>query len=371
MRNNHSTILTIARKEFLHIIHDPRTLLIVFLLPVIQLIMFGYALNTEIQNVELAVMDFARSPQSRELIRQFSGSPFFETFDYQGNVEEIDELFKYRKAGAIMIIPVDYGRQLQRRLNTDIQFIIDASDANAATFVKNYCNRVIAGYNETKNQTLPLPFEIESAVFFNPDMKSSYFFVPGLMALLLVMISALLTSIAITREKETGTLEQILVSPVKPHQIIVGKVLPYILLAFLSGIMILSIGMFLFTVPFVGSLILLLLLTTLYIVTALSLGLMISTVSQTQQVAIMIALTATLLPTIMLSGFMFPIASMPKILQMLTYIIPARYYLLIVRGIILKGSSFTDLLQPTLLLSIMTVVLLTVATRKFRINLEK
>jgi len=202
-------------------------------------------------------------------------------------------------------------------------------------------------------------------------MKSTYFFVPGLMALLLVMISALLTSITITREKETGTLEQILVSPIQPYEIIIGKVLPYILLAFISASLILIVAVFLFQVPFRGSLLLLVLLTTLYIITGLSLGLMISTISQTQQVAMMIALTATLLPTLLLSGFIFPIPSMPKILQYISYIIPASFYLLIVRGIILKASSFMDLLIPTSILVIMSTILLNVSARKFSITLEK
>jgi ABC-2 type transport system permease protein len=202
-------------------------------------------------------------------------------------------------------------------------------------------------------------------------MKSSYFFVPGLLALLLVMISALLTSIAITREKETGTLEQILVSPVRPYEIIIGKVLPYIVLAFTSGMLILAVGVFLFKVPFEGSLLLLFLLTGLYIITALSLGLMISTVANTQQVAMMLALTATLLPTIILSGFIFPIASMPKVLQWISNIVPARFYLNIVRGIILKGSSLFDLWKSTVSLVLMSAILLIVSTKKFSMNLEK
>lgn len=367
----HSRIKSIAQKEFLHIIHDPRTLMIIFLMPVVQLIMFGYALNLEIQKVDLAVVDYAHSTQSRHIIEHFKGSRFFRPFFYQGKLSSVDHLFKSRRARAVLVIPQDLDRRLQRSRQLPLQFLIDASDANAATLIRQYCNRVITDINIKQNRKLPLPFDIRGTILFNPDMKSAYFFVPGLIALLLVMISALLTSIAITREKETGTLEQILVSPVRPWEIILGKVLPYIFLAFMDGALILLIGVTLFQVPFEGSLLLLMLLTTLYIITALSLGLMISTVAQTQQVAMMIAMTATLLPTFLLSGFIFPIGSMPNILQYFTYIIPARFYLLIVRGIILKGSNFWQLLQPTLFLLGMSILLLLVASRKFSINLEK
>lgn len=360
-----------AKKEFLHIIHDPRTLVILFLMPVLQLTMFGYALNLEIQNVNIAILDYARSPQSRDIIREFEGSTFFSPFVYEGKISRVEQLFQRRDAKVVLVIPSQLDRKLQTKAETAVQFIIDASDANAAQTIRNYCNQVILNYNIAHNRRVALPFEMRSSILFNPNMKSTYFFVPGLIALLLVMISALLTSITITREKETGTLEQILVSPVRSYQIILGKVLPYIFLAFTIAIVILLIGIFIFGVPFRGSLLLLALLSTLYIITALSLGLMISTVAKTQQVAMMIALSATLLPTFLLSGFIFPIASMPKILQYITYLVPARFYLLIVRGIILKGSDFFQLLTPTLILAVMSLILLVMSIRKFSTNLEK
>ncbi len=367
----HSMIVSIARKEFLHIIHDPRTLTILFLMPILQLTMFGYALNLEIQRVDMAVVDYANSTGSREIVEQFNGSKFFHLLPYEGELDQVDQMFKARRAKVVMIIPYDFDRQLLRDRQIPLQFIIDASDANAATLIRNYCSQVVNDFNQVHNQKLPLPFDLRPTIFFNPDMKSTYFFVPGLIALLLIMISALLTSITITREKETGTMEQILVSPVRPYQIILGKVIPYVLLGLLIAAVILLIGIFLFKVPFIGSLPLLTLLTLLYIVTALSLGLMISTIAKTQQVAMMIALVATLLPTFMLSGFIFPIPSMPIVLQYISYIIPARFYLLIARGIILKGSTFYNLLAPTLILLLMSVILITVAVRRFSLNLEK
>ena len=371
MIRKNSVIFAISRKEFFHIIRDPRSLTILFFMPILQLVMFGYALKMEIQEVKLAIVDYSRSSNSREFIQSFSGSPFFSPFYYDGSLTDIEDLFKSRSAHAVIIIPRDFQRRLQKSPLTDVQLIIDASDANAATMIRNYIQQIINNFNRDNNRIIPIPFDIRSSTLYNPDRKSTYFFVPGLIALLLVMISALLTSITITREKETGTMEQILVSPIRPSQIILGKVLPYILLAFAIGIIILLIGIFLFSVPFRGNLLLLAGLSTLYIFTALSLGLMISTIARTQQVAMMMALIITLLPTFMLSGFIFPIASMPELLQYITYLVPAKYYLHIARGIILKGSNLMHLIQPTLFLVAMSSILLVVSIRKFSTTLEK
>ncbi len=370
MKRRRSMILTFARKEFLHILHDPRTLAIIFIMPVVQLIMFGYALRMEIQNVDLAVVDLARTPLSREIIEEFQGSKFFTVHGYSGKLSRIDALFKSRTARVVLIIPAELDRLFERTPAVGLQFLIDASDANAATLIKNYCNQVLVNFNQKHNRSASLPFEITSNILYNPDMKSTYFFVPGLIALLLIMVSALLTSISITREKETGTLEQILVSPVRPAHIVLGKVLPYVLMGLLIGTLILLLGFGVFHVPFRGSIVLLFFLTLLYIVTALSMGILISTITQTQQVAMMVAQLSTMLPTLFLSGFIFPIASMPVALQYLSYLVPARYYLLIVRGIILKGSTLANLVSPSAVLLGMSVILLLIAIRKFRMTME-
>jgi ABC-2 type transport system permease protein len=371
MTTGKSRVLSIAHKELFHILRDPRTLLIVILMPVVQLIMFGYALNLEIQRVDMAVVDFSRSTESRDLVEKFEGSKFFRPFYYDGNLSGLEDLFRSRSARVAMVIPFDFERQMLHNRQVGLQMLVDASDANAATLIKNYCNQVLLAYNESRGVKLPLPFDVRGSILFNPDLKSSYFFVPGVIAMILVMISALLTSIAIAREKETGTMEQILVSPVLPHEIVLGKVLPYIALAFADATIILLIGLIVFRVPFMGSVILLVALTTLYIITSLSLGLMISTRVRTQQVAMMLALSVTLLPTILLSGLVFPIASMPEVLQYLTYLVPARYYLLIVRGILLKGSMLGELFVPAVSLAAMSLVLLVVSVQRFSMNLEK
>ncbi len=368
---SHKRISAIAKKEFLHILHDPRSLIIIIVLPVLQLIIFGYALNMEIQNIDVAVIDHSRTSISRNLIEKFKGSKYFSLLPYSGTIQEIDKLFLERKARAILIIDKDFHRNFQRQKTAPVQILIDASDPNAATMIKQYCNGVIMHFNETYNAQLPLLFEVKPRIWYNPDLKSDYFFIPGLIALILVMISALLTSITITREKEMGTMEQILVSPIKPLEIVLGKVLPYVSLAFLDGVVILLLGIVIFDVPFIGNYLLLLLLSILYIITALALGLMISTITKTQQVAMMVAIAVTLLPTIMLSGFIFPLKSMPLILQIISYIVPAKYYLIIIRGIMLKGNTLFQLAGPTLFLFLITLFLMINSVRKFSINLEK
>ncbi len=366
-----SRVLAIARKEFLHIVYDFRTLFILFLMPVMQLVMFGYAMNMEIEQVNMAVVDRSGTPGSRELVEGFRASRFFRPFSFEGSREEMEGLFQDRRAHVVMVVPVEFDRKLVREGAVPVQFLIDASDANTAMLVRNYCSRVLEAFNEgRRSRVFAAPFEMRPAVLFNPDLKSSYFFVPGVIAMILVMISALLTSVAIAREKETGTLEQILVSPVRAYEIILGKVLPYLVLAFLDAVLILGVGLLIFGVPFRGDALLLAGLTLLYIFSALSLGLMISTRVKSQQVAMMAALVATLLPTMMLSGMIFPIASMPELLQYVTCVIPARYYLLIVRGILLKGSSLGQLVAPTLSLAVMVLVLLVVSVRRFGTDLE-
>ena len=268
-------IIAIARKEFLHIIHDIRSLVIIFAMPVAMLVLFGYALNLEIRNIDIAVFDYSNTPVSRSLVNQFAASKYFTVHHHTGSPARSDSLFLTKQARAALVIGKDFALDFNQPEPVVIQLLVDASDPNAASFIRNYCNGVIAEFNDSYNAQLPLPFEIKHRIWYNPDMKSAYFFVPGLIALILIMISALLTSITITREKEMGTMEQILVSPVRPNEIIIGKVLPYVLLAFLDGLMILLLGVFIFDVPFQGSYLLLTLLSIIFLLTALSFGLMI------------------------------------------------------------------------------------------------
>ena len=371
MKNHRSRIKAIAKKEFLHIIYDKRSLVIIIAMPLLMLILFGFALNMEINNIDIAVVDFDHSTLSDNLIDEFSGSEFFNIFHYSGKMDALEEIFLRRKARVILIINQHFSRDFQRQTVTPVQIVIDAADPNAATLIRSYCNSIVLNFNSKYGGILPIPFKIKPRIWYNPDLKSAYFFVPGLIALILIMISALLTSITITREKELGTMDQILVSPVKPIEIIIGKVLPYVLLAFLDGFLILVLGRLLFDLPFQGSYLLLLFLSLLYILTALSFGLMISTIVNTQQVAMMIAISATLLPTVMISGFIFPIQSMPVVLQYISYLVPAKYYMIIIRGILLKGNTLMQLLPHAVFLTIMSIIMLRNAIHRFNTNLEK
>jgi ABC-2 type transport system permease protein len=362
-----SRIFAILLKEFNHIFRDPRTLAVIFLMPVLQLIIFGYAMNMEIKSIRLAVFDYSRSTSSRELIQRFSASETYRIGYPSVGIGKLHELFCSRNYQAALIIPSDLETALHREHKANVQLIVDAADPNAATMIKAYTIGVVHIANQIDTLT---PLQVSTNIMFNPDLKSAFFFVPGLVAMILVMICALLTSIAITREKELGTMEQILVSPIKSHEIIIGKVIPYIVLALIDALLILIIGMTLFGVPFRGSFPVFLLFTLLYILTALSLGLLISTVAKSQQTAMMFALAITLLPTLMLSGFIFPIASMPKLLQYVTYIVPAKYYLQIIRGIMLKGNTLHQLLQPALVLVAMTLAMLSLAIKRFSLRLK-
>lgn len=361
-------IVTIAQKEFFHIIRDPRTLSIIFIMPVLQLLIFGYALKTELQDVSMAVIDYDNSTQSKQLKDLFSENNFFKvkTIDRK----EIDTSFKKREIDATLIIPSRFAESLKKGVETELQLIIDASNQNNAKFVQNYSANIVNRFKAQLNPKRKLSFEIKTRKWYNPEGKSSYFIVPGILAIILIMICALLTSIAIAREKETGTMEQLLVSAIHPTEIILGKVIPYTLLGILDSILIVLVSIIVFNVPFIGSVWLLGGLTFIYILSALSLGLLISTVASSQQNAMMLALSTTMLPSMFLSGFFFPLESMPKILRIFSHLIPARYYLKIVRGIMLKGNSFDDLLKPTIILAVISLLMLAVAVRKFNQRLD-
>lgn len=365
-----SRIPAIIRKEVIHIRRDFRTLIIVFAMPVLMLLMYGYAITMEIQNIEVAVLDHSQTPQSRELAAAFAGSKFFTVREFLDGEAQVEKLFQRREAKLVLIIPHDFAESLIKPVAPNVQVLIDASDSNTAQGIRNYASTVLQMYNAEHSRPGRTPFNVQTTIQYNPALKSTYFFVPALAALILMMISALLTSVTIAREKETGTMEQILVSPVRPLEIIIGKVVPYIFLAFMDGIIILLVARFWFKVPIVGSLTLILGASLLFVFVALALGLFVSTGAKTQQVAMMAALISSLLPTVMLSGFIFPIASLPKLLQFLTYIVPARYFLPIIRGVMLKGNTLAEIWMPLLALAGFGIFLLLVSARKFKMTLE-
>jgi ABC-2 type transport system permease protein len=363
-------LLSIIKKEFRHILRDPQTLWIVIAMPVVMLFLYGYAITLEMKQIEVAVTDYSKTPQSRQFIEHLLATDFFRVTAVDVPATNFERIFKERKARCIVVVPADFARSLNSQTETKIQLLVDATDPNAANYIQKYLMQIGSRFTFENNRFLAQPFVLEQRIFYNPLLKAHNFFVPGLIAVILLMISALLTSIAIVREKEMGTMEQILVSPVRPLQIIIGKVIPYTLLAFLDGLIIVAIGYLWFKVPLNGSVLFLAGTLVIYILTGLSFGLLVSTIAESQRTAMMAAQLATILPTIMLSGFIFPVASMPDIFRYMSLVIPATHFLEIIRGILLKGNTFGDLSAQIGYLLLITLFLIVVSVKKFRTNLE-
>jgi len=369
-------VAAIAGKEFLHILRDPRSLAIAILMPLAMVVLYGYAIDMELKRVRVGVLDYDRTPASRRLVREMTSGEAIVMAQVLLNRSEIESGFRKDRFRAALIIPSGYARDLERGPAARVQLIVDGADATTAATVENYLNAVIARINRSSFSTFSsslstiatLPIAAEPRIWFNPALASAVFVVPGLVALVLTMICALLTSIAIARERETGTLEQMLTTPVQAGEIIIGKVLPYLTIGALDAVIILLAGRFIFGVPMAGSWLALTGYCFIYLLVALGLGLLVSTLARTQQIAMMMALMMTLLPTLLLSGFIFPVASMPAILQMVSRIIPANDCLKVIRGVMLKGVNWYPL--EGAILSLMALAILGIAIARFKRDLE-
>ncbi|HKI45300.1 MAG TPA: ABC transporter permease [Balneolales bacterium] len=360
-------------KEFYHIIRDYRSLLILFGMPAVQLILFGYAIRNELTQAKFAVVDPSHDVVTTELVNKMSSSHYLQFDGYLKSENDIHEAFKAGEIKEVVVFDRQFAHKLTHDGVADIQLIADATDPNMGRMITGQIMGIIqqfqisgtAGGTPGRIQITP-----KERMLYNPDLRSVNLFVPGLIAVILMLISALMTSITITREKETGTMEILLASPLRPMQIIIGKVLPYFFLAFLDVVIVLGLALVIFHIPFRGSVALFLGESGLFALTALSLGLLISSVADSQQTAMMMALGGLLLPTILLSGFIFPVSSMPWPLQWLSAIIPARWFLVIVRGIMLKGVGLAIIWKETAILAGMTLVFLFVSIRKFKVRLD-
>jgi ABC-2 type transport system permease protein len=373
-------------KEFIQAFRNPRMRLILFLPPLIQLIVFGYAANTDIRNISLATYDLDNTPESREMIERFASSGYFRIAHRAGNPREIRRLLDEGKISAALQINDDFARQSRQRQGTAIQLIVDGTDSNTASVVMAYAQRIVAEYSRQilveRIRTLPnipdemkKPFfkkggiEIQSRAFFNPNLESRNFYVPGIMAFLIMLVTLILTTMAIVREREIGTMEQLIVSPMRPVELIMGKTIPFALIGYIDVLLVTGVGVFWFEVPIRGSLPLLLFATTLYLLSTLGIGLFISTISRTQQQAMM-TMFFFFIPAILLSGFVFPIANMPEVVQYLSYADPLRYFLIIIRGIFLKGNGFKILWPQMLALAILGTIVFTFSSLRFKKRLE-
>jgi len=369
---NKSRFGAFVKKEFLHIFRDKRTLIILFGIPLVQLLLFGYALRNEVKNVSVAVADYAHDEVSRQLTQQIIASPYFTLTHIVHSSAEYEDLLRSGKAKEIIVFEPGFGEKFIDEGKANIQLIADASEPNTAQLVVSYTNAIINNYVQSKsiNKDNPALINIKTRMLYNENMKDAYNFIPGLFAMILMLISAMMTAITITREKENGTMEILLASPLKPIQIILGKVTPYFVLSILTAIMILVIGTQLFGVPIKGSLVLLMVEILLFIFLALSLGIMISSVVDTQIVAMIISGFALMMPTILLLGFIFPIKNMPEILQLFSYIMPPRWFIEINRGIMLKGAGLEILWMQTVIMIAFSTFFMVDSLKKFKIRLE-
>ncbi len=366
-----SRLFAVFAKEWIHIIRDPKSLVIIFLMPILMMLLFGYAITFEVQNLNLAVVDHSQSQNSRALIQKCSQSEIFQIQRIGNSTAPVEDWMLSREVLAVLVIPVDFDNTLNTPGASRVQILLDGSNANTAIIAGNMLRSLLYDFTLDLNpQTSQLFLEIRPQILYNPNLDSTDFVVPGLVAVLLMMICAMLTSITIVREKETGTLEQILVSPVRPGEIILGKVMPYIVLGALVAAVILGFSKFIFDIPIRGNMLLLTGLSLVYIYASLSLGVFISARTRTQQAALMFSLVGTLLPSILLSGFIFPIASMPQVLRCISYLVPARYYLTIIRGVLLKANGFDILWTPAAILLAFGTVLLMISMKRFKTHLE-
>lgn len=359
-------------KEFYHILRDWRTLIILIGMPLAQIILFGFAITNEINEAKIAILDKSNDEQTRKIIDEISASPYFKITKYLTSDQDIEPTFKKGIIKEVIVFPAHFANDLYAEKKADIQIVSDASDPNTADLIYNYTRSIIASHVLSLNETstLPLQIDVNSRMLYNPALKGVYMFVPGIITVILMLISAMMTSISITKEKEKGTMEVLLATPMSPAQVVISKVVPYLFLAFLDAILVLLLGNFVFEVPIRGSLLLLLFETLLFIITALSLGVFISTRTSSQQVALMISLMMLMLPTILLSGFIFPIENMPVPLQIISNIVPARWFVIILKSIMLKGLGLGAIWKETLVLLGFIFLFILLSVKNYKVRLQ-
>ncbi len=361
------------KKEFFHIFRDIRSMVILFGMPVAQVLLFGFAITTDIKDVPIAILDHSKDNVTREITSKLLSSGYFILESNLNSNDGIDNSFKQGSVKEVVVFEENFAKKLEKEGKANVQLILDASEPNTAAMINAYTSGIINTYSMQMMKTsgkIPMSIITESKMLYNSELKSVYMFVPGVITILLMLVSTMMTSISITREKELGTMEALLVSPLKPIQIIIGKVIPYILLSFINLIVILLMAKFVFGMPIQGNVVLLLLESILFIVMALALGILISAVSKSQQQAMLLSMFGLLLPTIMLSGFIFPVENMPYILQLISHIMPSKWFIIIVKAIMLKGVGIAYFWKETLIIFGTTVFLIAMSVKKFKLRLE-
>lgn len=363
--------LLFVRKEFYHVLRDKKTLLILFGMPVVQILIFGFALTNEVKNARIMIIDQANDAASTQIVNRIAASNYFDIAKSTRDSKQIEAAFREGSITLAVVIPANFNTDLLHLKEAQIQLIADASDPNNATTLTNYISSIIQDYQAELNQTLSVPYRIlpDTRMFYNPQLKGAPNFVPGVMALVLMLVCVMMTAISIVREKETGTMEILLVSPFKPVLVILAKAVPYLALSLINVSSILLLSVFVLDLPIMGNLLLLLAESTLFIITCLSLGIFISIRTNSQQVAMLISLMGMLLPTMLFSGFMFPIENMPVPLQIISNIVPAKWFYIIVKSIMIKGLGFADIWKETLILICITLFFFFISLKSFKTRL--
>jgi ABC-2 type transport system permease protein len=357
-----------VQKEFFHVFRDKKTLLLLFGLPVVQIVLFGFALSNEIKNSEIVICDYAHDAVSMHITEKLTSGRYFNLARNVYSYKQIEESFREGKIKLAVVFPANLDKKVERGLNPEIQLIADASDPNSANTLISYATSIISGY---QSQEIKLPFVIQPEVrmLYNPELKGATNFVPGVMALVLLLVCVLMTSVSIVKEKENGTMEVLLVSPFNRFVLILAKMTPYFVLSLVNLFVILFLSVHLLDTPIKGNLLLLVFVSCIFIITALSLGLLISNVTNSQQAAMFVSLGGMMLPTMLLSGFMFPLENMPKILQIVSNIVPSRWYFIIIKSVMIKGLGFFAIWKETLVLVTMTIFLTIVSFKRFKVRL--
>jgi len=367
-------VKALAKKEFIHVVRDPRSLAMALVIPVLLLILFGFALSLDVDNVPLAIWDQDKTQISADFIRKFQGSRYFKIIGYFDNYKQLEEMIDKSKALMAMVIDIRFSKLIQSNQPAPVQLIIDGSDSGTATIALGYASALTSGYNtdlvlRTLSQfdiSPPASIDLRPRVWFNEDLKSRNFIIPGLIAVIIMIISALLTSLTVAKERETGTMEQLISTPVKASELILGKFIPYFVIGVLDLIIAVAMAQFVYHIPFRGNLALLFVLSSLFLTGSLMLGMLISITAKNQLMASQLAMLATFLPGFLLSGFAWAISNMPTAIQAITHLVPARYFITILRGIYLKGVGIKVLALDAFLLLVFTVTIIVLSNAKFK-----
>jgi ABC-2 type transport system permease protein len=363
---------TFIRKEFLHVFRDRKTLLMLFGLPIAQIVLFGFALSNEIKDSRIALLDYSKDAVTTRLIGKIEASHYFDIRRNLASGEQLNAAFKRGDIKMAVIFPQNFGDDLIHAGKATVQVIADASDPNQATTITNYFESIVTDYNAELSQNAQQPLQIrpELQMLYNPELRGAPNFVPGVMALVLMLVCTMMTSVAIVREKELGTMEILLVSPFKPIYIIISKLAPNLVISIVNLFIILALSDIFLDLPVKGSVALLVGCSILFILTSLSIGLLLSINAKTQQAAMMGSLMGMMLPTMLLTGFLFPIENMPVALQVLSNLVPSRWYFIIVKRVMLKGLGFSSVWKETLILTGMCLFLFGISLRNFKIRLQ-